>query len=236
MWSPFLIGVADEAHARQPRVNSFLLLLNRIILLSLFCFVCPARAQVFEATAVPDSIWSLMQGRSCPGGHDVNRHTLRYLSLSHYDFKGQVQQGEMVCNRLIADDLLYIFRRLYEARYPIARMRLIDEYDADDRRSMADNNTSCFCYRRVAGSKTLSRHSLGMAVDINPLYNPCLYLRSGKVAPPEGAAYARNRDRRKDIPGKIDHADLCYRLFIERGFRWGGDWRTLKDYQHFEKR
>lgn len=194
-----------------------------------------AGAQTFEAVELPDSIWALMQGLSCPEGHDADRRELRFLRLSHYDFDGRVQQGEMVCNRLIADDLIYIFRRLYQARYPIARMRLIDEYGADDLRSMEANNTSCFCYRAVAGSRKLSRHSLGMAVDINPLYNPCLYLRSGKVVPAGGAAYARQRDTRRDIPGKIDHGDLCYRLFHERGFRWGGDWRTLKDYQHFEK-
>lgn len=192
-------------------------------------------AQGFEVAEVPDSIWNMMQGRSCPEGHDVDRHELRYLHLVHYDFNGRVCQGEMICNRLIADDIVYIFRRLYESRYPIACMQLIDEYGADDLRSMAANNTSCFCYRAVAGSKKLSRHSLGMAVDINPLYNPCLYVRSGKVVPLEGADYARNRDRREDIPGKIDHDDLCFRLFTERGFRWGGDWRTLKDYQHFEK-
>jgi hypothetical protein len=176
-----------------------------------------------------------MQGRSYPQGCEVPRSDLRYLELSYVDFEGHEHLGQMVCNRHIADDLLYIFRRLYEARYPIASMRLIDDYGADDARSMAANNTSCFCYRRVAGSTALSKHSRGMAVDVNPLYNPCVYVRSGRVLPPEGRAYAHGRDRCKDIPGKIDTADLCYRLFVSRGFRWGGAWRTLKDYQHFEK-
>lgn len=191
--------------------------------------------QVFTAHQVPDSIWHLMQGRSYPEGCSVARTDLRYLELSHYDFQGNVHTGQMVCNKQIADDLLHIFRKLYEARYPIARMRLIDEYEGSDLRSMTDNNTSCFCYRRIAGSKKLSKHSLGMAVDVNPLYNPCLYVRSGKVLPPEGEPYAHQRAKRTDIPGKIDTADLCYRLFISRGFRWGGSWRSLKDYHHFEK-
>lgn len=194
-----------------------------------------SEGQVFTSEEVPDSIWDKMQGRSYPWGCGVPRAELRFLQLSHYDFDGNRHVGQMVCNRLIADDLVFIFRELYEARYPIARMRLIDEYKADDLRSMADNNTSCFCYRPVAGGKQLSKHSRGMAVDINPLYNPCLYVRSGQVLPPEGEAYVHNRDRRKDIPGKIDTADLCYRLFTSRGFRWGGSWRSLKDYQHFEK-
>lgn len=191
--------------------------------------------QVFTAQEIPDSIWLRMQGRSYPEGCGVERSKLRYLELSHYDFEGREHTGQMVCNRQIADDLLYIFRKLHEARYPIARIRLIDEYEASDVRSMADNNTSSFCYRRVAGSKKLSKHSRGLAVDVNPLYNPCLYVRSGRVLPPEGEAYAHRRDSRRDIPGKIDTTDLCYRLFISRGFRWGGSWRSLKDYQHFEK-
>lgn len=192
-------------------------------------------AQVFIAREIPDSIWARMQGRSYPQECRIARSELRYLELSFVDFDGREHVGQMVCNKQIANDLLYIFRQLYEARYPIASMRLIDDYEADDSRSMASNNTSCFCYRRVAGSKSLSKHSRGMAVDINPLYNPCVYVKSGRVLPPEGNKYAHDRDKRKDIPSKIDATDLCYRLFVSRGFRWGGTWRTIKDYQHFEK-
>ena len=192
-------------------------------------------AQVFIAREIPDSIWARMQGRSYPQECRIARSELRYLELSFVDFDGREHVGQMVCNKQIANDLLYVFRQLYEARYPIASMRLIDDYEADDSRSMASNNTSCFCYRRVAGSKSLSKHSRGMAVDINPLYNPCVYVKSGRVLPPEGNKYAHDRDKRKDIPSKIDTTDLCYRLFVSRGFRWGGTWRTIKDYQHFEK-
>lgn len=209
--------------------------LRYLLLLMLSFPAVVSDGQVFTSVEMPDSIWHRMQGRSYPQGCEVPRSDLRYLELSYVDFEGHEHLGQMVCNRHIADDLLYIFRRLYEARYPIASMRLIDDYGADDARSMAANNTSCFCYRRVVGSTALSKHSRGMAVDVNPLYNPCVYVRSGRVLPPEGRTYAHGRDRRKDIPGKIDVTDLCYRLFVSRGFRWGGAWRSLKDYQHFEK-
>jgi hypothetical protein len=192
-------------------------------------------AQIFTSAEVPDSIWHRMQGHSYPKGCTIARSQLRYLRLSYCDFDGNEHIGQMVCNHLIADDLLYIFSKLYEARYPIASIKLIDTYDANDNLSMAANNTSSFCYRMVHGSKTLSKHSRGMAVDVNPLYNPCVYVRSGKVLPTEGKPYAYQRTTRKDIPGRIDTTDLCYRLFTQRGFRWGGTWRSLKDYQHFEK-
>ena len=94
-----------------------------------------SEGQVFTSVEVPDSIWDKMQGRSYPRGCGVPRAELRFLQLSHYDFDGNRHVGQMVCNRLIADDLVFIFRELYEARYPIARMRLIDEYKADDLRS-----------------------------------------------------------------------------------------------------
>ena len=114
-------------------------------------------------------------------------------------------------------------------------MRLIDEYDADDERSMQANNTSCFNFRAIAGSTKLSKHSQGLAIDINPLYNPCVKQRKdGRtvVQPATGRKYA---NRNKRWPYMIVKDDLCYRLFIEHGFKWGGSWRTTKDYQHFER-
>ena len=113
---------------------------------------------------------------------------------------------------------------------------LIDNYGADDKCSMEANNTSCFNYRFVAGSKVLSNHSRGRAVDINPLYNPCVAKRRNgtvSVDPEKGRRYA---DRSKSFSYKIEKGDLCYRLFMEHGFMWGGNWRSKKDYQHFEKK
>ena len=144
-------------------------------------------------------------------------------------------QGELICHKTIADDLLAIFRELYQAKYPIERMVLVDEYDADDEASMRANNSSAFNFRYISGTKTLSRHSRGMAIDINPLYNPYVRHRGGRtlVEPANAQAYV---DRTKDFPYKIVKGDLCYRLFKKYGFTWGGDWKNSKDYQHFEKR
>ena len=141
----------------------------------------------------------------------------------------------MICHKDIADDLLAIFQELYKAAYPIERMVLIDEYDADDEASMRANNTSAFNFRYASGMKRLSSHSTGMAIDINPLYNPLVKHREGqtRVFPTTAAAYM---DRTKYFPYKIEKGDLCYRLFKKYGFSWGGDWKSSKDYQHFEKR
>ena len=140
----------------------------------------------------------------------------------------------MVCNKAIAADLIDIFRELYHQGYPIERMVRIDEYGADDESSMRANNSSSFCYRAIAGSTKLSNHAKGLAVDLNPLYNPYVKTTNGKtvIQPSTAEAYV---DRKGDYPYKIDRDDLAYKLFIAHGFTWGGAWTSLKDYQHFEK-
>ena len=210
--------------------------MRRFLLFSLFCLsVVGVKAQVFSVQPIPDSVFLRMKGRSWPEGCTVRRADLRYLRLSHFDAEKKEHVGEMVCNKAIANDLLEIFKELYRHKYPIQRIRLIDDYEAEDERSMRDNNTSCFCYRTVSGTTKLSKHATGMAVDINTLYNP--YVRTGKdgrriVEPATATEYV---DRRKSFPYKIVKGDLLYRLFLQHGFTWGGSWRTMKDWQHFEK-
>lgn len=132
----------------------------------------------------------------------------------------------------IARDTLEIFRQLYLADYSIERVELIDNYGANDEASMTANNTSAFCFRTIRNSKTLSNHALGLAIDINPLYNP--YVRGNYVEPAAGRPYA---DRTAENPYKLDKNDLCVRLFTEHGFTWGGAWNgSTKDYQHFDMR
>lgn len=165
----------------------------------------------------------------------ISYDQLRYLSILYYDFNGEVQIGELICNESIADDLLEIFYELYLNQYPIEKVRLIEEYNGDDTLSMLDNNTSGFNYRIVDGTSNLSKHALGLAIDINPFYNPyVVYRKDGStyISPKGSEIYT---DRSQDFPYKIDENDLCYQLFMERGFTWGGNWKTMKDYQHFQK-
>lgn len=189
----------------------------------------------FSIHAIPDTIFALMQRHSYKRDCTVARSSLRYILCLHRDDGARSIVGEMVVNKSIAADVVEIFRRLYEAGYPIERMRLIDYWDADDERAMTANNSSSFNFRFISHTKTVSKHGMGMAIDINPLYNPYTKtLRGGKaiVEPSAGRPYL---DRNRKFKYKINRGDLCYRLFRKYGFRWGGDWKTMKDYQHFEK-
>lgn len=188
----------------------------------------------FYISEITDDIFARMQGKSYKEDCTVPREDLRYVHVRHMGFDGEAKDGELVVNKAIADDVLAIFEELYKADYPIEKVRLVDEYDADDEASMSDNNSSAFNFRFISHTTRISKHGLGMAVDINTRYNPYVKTVDGKLSiePANGADYV---DRSKDFPHKIDHEDLCYKLFKEHGFTWGGDWTHSKDYQHFER-
>ncbi|MCM1256623.1 MAG: M15 family metallopeptidase [Roseburia sp.] len=182
-----------------------------------------------------EDVLSRIQGISYRENPDVGLADLAYLRMLYCGADGNTYVGEMIVNQKIKEDVLAVFRELYESGYVIERMVLVDEYRGDDQKSMEANNTSAFNYRTIAGSSKLSNHSYGMAIDVNPKYNP--YVKAAGdgsvVCQPEGGRdYV---DRTKEFAYKIDEEDLAYRLFTARGFTWGGSWNSVKDYQHFEK-
>ena len=135
----------------------------------------------------------------------------------------------MVVEKRLAEDVIEIFKELYDKKYPIEKVRLIDEYNADDNLSMNDNNSSAFCYRTIKGSNKISNHGKGMAIDINPFQNP--HVIGETTNPVEAYMYS---DRTIGHTGIIIEGDDCYNAFVERGWTWGGHWSN-PDYQHFEK-
>ena len=187
----------------------------------------------FYMSKITDKIFARIQGKSFKNNCTLPREDLRYIHVLHKDLAGNTHEGEMICNVYIAYDLIDIFMKLYEAGYPIEKIRVVDEYNADDETSMRDNNSSSFNFRFISHTTKISKHGLGLAVDINTLYNPYIKEVNGKsiLEPATAEDYI---DRSKDFPYKIDTEDLCYKLFTAHGFEWGGNWKSVKDYQHFE--
>jgi poly-gamma-glutamate synthesis protein (capsule biosynthesis protein) len=164
--------------------------------------------------------------RGCPVGFTG----LRLLTVSHWGFDGGIHRGRLVVNRDEASEMLRALRSLFELRYPIRQMRLVDAYGADDHRSMAADNTSAFNCRFVAGSPGVwSEHAYGRALDLNPLENPYV-TESGYVSPPAGAPFA---DRSRRAKGLIHCGGPVVAAFAAVGWGWGGSWAWPKDYQHF---
>lgn len=180
---------------------------------------------------LPPDIEQRIKGKSWKEDCPIPLSDLAYVELTHYDLKGKVCFGELLCHKNLIQEFIEIFRKLFDVKYPIEKMRLIDDYDANDEASMEDNNSSAFCSRAITGTVgKFSKHSYGGTIDINPKFNP--YVKGKIVLPKNATPYL---DRTLNIPEMIKEGDSCYTAFIDAGFQWGGHWQTLKDYQHFEK-
>lgn len=190
----------------------------------------PMQGAVFKAESLPPGARERMTGVSWRERCPVSLDDLALLTVTHLGFDGKPHQGLLVVHQAVAGELLAIFRSLYLKGYPIEKMRLIEDYGGSDEASMRDDNTSAFNCRPVTGGTAFSKHSYGLAIDINPLYNP--YIRGNITLPPEGAAYV---DRSLAVKGMIRANEICPREFLVRGWTWGGNWESRKDYQHFEK-
>lgn len=191
----------------------------------------PLFETIFMAEPLPEHIIDQIMGVSFHKNPHFGLDHLSYLTVTHVNFYGISMHGHIIVAASIAEEVLDIFQEIYEARFPIERIRLIDYYDADDELSMEDNNSVGFNFRYIANTQRLSNHAWGMAIDINPVQNP--FYRDGLVLPVAGAAYM---DRDNVRPGMIVPGDAVYNAFISRGWTWGGHWRVPIDYHHFERR
>lgn len=182
----------------------------------------------YEWAVRPVSIARL--GSSHRAGCPVTSSDLRLVELTHWGFDGRTHRGELVVHRDVATAVVRVFRDLHVARFPVQRIETVDRYGSDDDRSMAANNTSAYNCRPTTGGTGWSEHAYGRAVDVNPVQNP--YVRGTTVEPPAGRSYLDRSDVR---PGMVVAGDAVVRAFAAAGWEWGGDFRTLKDYQHFSE-
>lgn len=149
------------------------------------------------------------------------------LDVEYYSFDKKLHRGQLIIHKALKTDILEIFDFIKSSKFPIDKVIPIVKYNWSDDASMLDNNTSSFNYRKVAGKSKLSNHSFGTAIDINPFINPAVY-SDGKISP-KGSKYVPSAD------GAINNNSPLTQEFKKRGWTWGGDWNSLKDYQHFEK-
>lgn len=187
------------------------------------------RTRRYEARVrrLPKGTRNLMRDRSWEPGCPVPMKDLRALELVHRGMRGGRRWGVLVVHRDVADELVGAFRDIYRDRFRIRKMRLVDRYGADDGRSMAADNTSAFNCRYISGTTRWSLHAYGLAVDINPVRNP--YVDGSIVEPEAGRDYLDRDDVRHGMivrPGPVLDA------FGSIGWGWGGDWSSVKDYQH----
>jgi hypothetical protein len=173
-----------------------------------------------KASMIKTGVWK----PGCP----VNIGQLRLLRMTYWGFDKKAHTGYLMVNKVWARKLVGVFKTMYDARFPIRKMKLIDAYGASDAKSMAADNTSAFNGRYVSGTTRWSMHAYGLAIDLNPVENP--YVASDHVSPANGAKYA---NRNLNAKGMVHSGDVVIRAFQSIGWGWGGTWPGTKDYQHF---
>lgn len=179
----------------------------------------------------------MIQGNSWHKGCPVGLQDLRYLRIKYLNFEGETKLGEMIVHKEVADEVVDIFHELYNIGYPIHKMKLVSDYKGNDWQSIEADNTSAFNCRNATGSKKWSKHSYGKAIDINPIENPYIS-RKGRISHKASLKY-RRRGHQKNIHPEnwavFLENDTATKIFKKYGWKWGGDWSGMKDYQHFYK-
>jgi hypothetical protein len=165
----------------------------------------------------------------------VNCDRLRLVKFEYLDFDGAAHaDGEIVVMEIFAGHVLQIFHELRQRGFPLAKVRPVHDYNGDDRASMADNNTSAFNDRKIAGATTISLHAYGAAIDINPVQNPFVN-GSGEISPSAGRGFVKRLPQGSEDAAKAGMAEAVIDIFTSHGFvEWGGDWTSPIDYQHFQ--
>lgn len=187
----------------------------------------------FTKSSIPPEIQKKMDGVTISDSSILSFDDLSYLTLSYYGYDGKTHVGHLVVDKTLADEVIGIFQELYQEKFPIERMKLPCEYGGVDELSMRDNNTSAYNDRPIEGNGAISYHQKGRAIDINPLVNPYIRFSDGEVLPTTARQYL---DRNTYVKGMIQEDSVCVRIFKKYGWDWGGDWNSVKDYQHFEKK
>ena len=152
---------------------------------------------------------------------------LQLVEVHYFGFDGKLHRGQLIVHNEVVKDIEEIFEFIKESHFPLNKVIPMSSYDWSDEKSMKDNNTSAFNYRFISGTRVTSKHAYGLAIDINPLLNP--YIKNGQSIP-----VSSTYDTTK--AGTISSGSQLVREFKTRGWKWGGDWKNLKDYQHFEKK
>ncbi|PCJ26965.1 MAG: hypothetical protein COA94_04640 [Rickettsiales bacterium] len=188
----------------------------------------------FTINDIPESIAASMRSKAvwtpeCP----VPIEHLKLIEISHYDFAGDIKEGQMIVLDKISESVIKIFTELFARSLQVHSIKLMDEFNGDDNLSMAANNSSSFNFRKIEGSTLLSMHSYGLAIDINPVQNPFIMIdedtHNVRVLPKKSSMFLNRSNQRAGM------AEPIIEIFKKHGLSvWGGNWNNPIDYHHFQ--
>jgi hypothetical protein len=152
---------------------------------------------------------------------------IKMIDVDYYSMDGKLHRGQLQVHKDVVSDIKAIFKLMREIKFPVAKAVPIAQYGWSDDKSMADNNTSSFNFRYIAGTNRMSKHATGIAIDINPFLNPVVY-SNGRISP-------KGAKRDINVKGTFHSKHPIVKKFKELGWKWGGDFKSFKDYHHFAK-
>ena len=208
-----------------------------LLLIFIFSFTVLFAEYSYSISKItPEIKKRMIKGNSWRKGCPVSLEDLHYLKLTHIDFNGRDKRGEIIVHKDVAHEVTEIFEDLYKIGYPIRKMKLVSDYKGSDWQSIESDNTSAFNCRSATGSKKWSKHSYGKAIDINPIENPYIS-RSGRISHKASLQYRKRVHKESTLTDKavLLKYDKATQIFKKYGWKWGGDWSKVKDYQHFSK-
>lgn len=197
--------------------------MQKILLISIFLILKIG----FAEDVITDSDMTFEEAISGTNAPKDIISELVLIDVEYYSFDGKLHRGQLIMHKDTEQDIKEIFQLIKEKKFPVEKCIPVVEYDWSDDASMEANNSSGFNYRFIAGTQRLSNHSFGRAVDINPFQNPVIY-GDGRISP-AGAKYNTKK------AGTFSPECEIVKEFKQRGWRWGGDWNSLKDNHHFDK-
>ncbi|HEV2613903.1 MAG TPA: M15 family metallopeptidase [Gammaproteobacteria bacterium] len=164
----------------------------------------------------------------CP----LSPHDLVHVQVPYWGFDHKSHTGILVVNKNIEPQVKQIFEKIYQIKFPIEKIKPLEDYNNNEEKAMEDNDTFGYhCKKMTSNSNRFSKHAYGLAIDINPVLNP--YISHTKFLPVNGKIYA---DRTLNKPGMITKDSPIYTIFSDENWKWGGNWKAFKDYHHFETR
>lgn len=213
----------------------FIIIIILIVLLFMFYkkdiitfFISCDNYNTKEDTIIHDGFYTFEQSVEGIELPESIRSNLLLIEVDYFGFDSLVNQGQLVVSKEYVIEIQEIFEKLLIIKFPFEKIIPIVKYNWSDSLSMLDNNTSCFNYRTVKNSKRLSLHSYGKAIDINPRLNPYFKNNTNNIEPINGIY-------NPFLPGTITDTSMIYKIFRSYGWKWGGNWKYSKDYQHFYK-
>ncbi len=179
----------------------------------------------FKTDTIIDSRYTFEEAVAGTKAPESIIHQLILLDVLYLSTDGKLHKGQILTNGKLRDDIAYLFDFMLKEGFVIEKAVPVVRYGWNDSLSMDDNNTYSFCYRNVSYSK----HATGMAIDINPRFNPLRWKLKDLPNRPKGAVHDTT------VNGTLYEGHRVVEAFRKRGFRWGHTFSKYYDDHHFEK-